>query len=233
VKIFSIRISLVLGLLLLTSAIIWLTDADVRIARIIYQHGSLSDGHFRWPGSGVFPWQVIYDFAHIPGFILFGAALFILLGGFVAGSLNAYRRASLFLVLLLLIGPGLVVNVVLKDNYGRARPRELVEFGGKYHYTQIWEWGQAGKNSSFPSGHSSIGFYMMAPWFLLRRRKLGQGLCWLAGGVGFGLLVGAARMLQGGHFLSDVLWAGGLVYMTGEVLAFLILRKEPVPANLS
>ena len=39
-------------------------------------------------------------------------------------------RAAVFLVLSLLLGPGLLVNVILKDNWGRPRPGSVVEFGG-------------------------------------------------------------------------------------------------------
>lgn len=217
------RIWVAPALLLLFSALIWLTDADLRLARFVY------DEHIGWPGVHRFPWDFIYDYAVIPAFVLFGLSLFILLAGTVVKSLKFYRRHTLFLVLLLLIGPGLLINVLLKDNHGRARPREVIEFGGNYEFGQIWERGETGKNSSFPSGHSSVGFYMIAPWFLLRRQKQSQGLAWLVGGIGFGSLIGTARILQGGHFLSDVLWSGGLVYITGELLILLLVPDKSQP----
>ncbi|MFP5392787.1 MAG: hypothetical protein ACLGI6_14765, partial [Gammaproteobacteria bacterium] len=46
-----------------------------------------------------------------------------------------------------------------------------------------------------------------------RRRR------WLAGGVAFGLLVGAVRMAMGAHFLSDVLFAGLIVHFTCRAMA--------------
>jgi len=33
------------------------------------------------------------------------------------------------------------------------------------------------------------------------------------------LLVGLARIMQGAHFVNDILWAGGLAYLTGELLS--------------
>lgn len=213
---------LVLSALVIVTLIMWATDVDLRIARFLYPKGGVLAGQYRWPGWNVFPWQPIYDFASLPAFILLGFAVLIFLGSFIIRSLKNCRKSALFLVLLLAIGPGLIVNVMFKEHYGRARPRELVEFGGKYQYTNIWMKGEARKNSSFPSGHASIGFYLIAPWFLLRRRKPVQATCWLASGIGLGLLIGLARILQGGHFLSDVLWAGGMVYITGEVLYYFI-----------
>jgi membrane-associated PAP2 superfamily phosphatase len=217
------RIWVAPALLLLFSALIWLTDADLRLARFVY------DERIGWPGVHRFPWDFIYDYAQLPAFILFGLSLLVLLAGTVVKSLKVYRRQTLFLVLLLIIGPGLLINVLLKDNHGRARPREVIEFGGNYEFGQIWERGETGKNSSFPSGHSSVGFYMIAPWFLLRRQKQSQGLAWLVGGIGFGSLIGTARILQGGHFLSDVLWSGGLVYITGELLILLLDPDDSTP----
>ena len=41
-------------------------------------------------------------------------------------------------------------------------------------------------------------------------------------GLSFGVLVGFSRMLQGGHYLSDVLWAGGLVYLCGVILSWIL-----------
>lgn len=208
------------ALLLLLTALIWATDSDLRLARYVF------DERIGWPGIHRFPWDFIYNYAQIPAFVLFGLSLFVLVAGSVVKSLKEYRRQSLFLVLLLIIGPGLIINVILKDNHGRARPREIKEFGGKYEFSQIWVRGETGKNSSFPSGHSSIGYYMIAPWFLLRRKERGKGLAWLVGGLGYGSLVGLTRILQGGHFLSDVVWSGGLVYITGELLVLLILPDE-------
>jgi len=48
-------------------------------------------------------------------------------------GVDGKRIAYLFLVLIL--GAGVIVNDALKDNIGRARPRDIVEFGGAEHYT--------------------------------------------------------------------------------------------------
>src|SRR4051812_43027675 len=41
------------------------------------------------------------------------------------------RLRVIYLLLVLAIGPGLVVNVIFKDNWGRARPRYIDTFGGE------------------------------------------------------------------------------------------------------
>lgn len=212
-KTIQFRLALPIALLLLCTFLVLLTDGDLRLARAVYGQGGV------WPGINRFPWDLLYEYAGAPAFLLAGLAGGVLLGGLFLKRLADQRRPALFLLLMLALGPGLVVNVLLKDHLGRARPREVQEFGGQYAFTQIWQRGETGKNSSFPSGHASVGFYLIAPWFILRRRDRVQASCWLAGGVAYGFLVGAARILQGAHFLLDVFWACGLVYLVGELIA--------------
>lgn len=218
------RFALPLVLLLAGSLLIWGTDADLRLAGAVYASGG-------WPGNGNAFWEFVYSHASYPAFVLVGLGVIILVAGFFVPRLAAERKAALFLVLLLVLGPGLVVNALLKDNLGRPRPIDVQEFGGDFPYAQFWQHGISHDNRSFPSGHASVAFYLFAPWFILRGRRRVAAACWLAGGLGYGLLVGIGRMLQGGHFLSDVLWAGGLVYLTGELLTILLGLDSPAPAR--
>ncbi len=204
------------GVLLLATLLIYLTDGDRFLAGIIYEPDGI------WPGIDRFPWNILYDWAPAPGIVLAVLALLVCIGGFFSRSLKKQRRPAIFLLLVLAIGPGLIVNVLLKDNLGRARPREIIEYGGSHQYTEIWQKGTTGSNSSFPSGHASIAFYTMAPWFILRDTNKKAAAAFLIFGVGFGAAIGLARMLQGGHFLNDVLWAGGIVYLVGGLLAVLL-----------
>lgn len=211
-----LKIGVPVAVLVLYTLAAWVFDADLEVARLVYIENE------QWPGVHNFPWDFIYDYAVYPSFMLAGISLIVLVLSLYYQSLVKYRVPATFLVLLLVLGPGLVVNVLLKDNHGRPRPREIVEFGGKHEYSQIWQKGDTGKNSSFPSGHASAGFYLMAPWFLLRKKRFPLATGFLVFGMAYGSMVGAARIMQGGHFLSDVVWAGGLVYLTGEVLALLL-----------
>ncbi len=203
-------------------------DFDLTLARRIAGTGHMWPGN--WPGLKGYPWPILYRLAPWPAILVGLSALFILLAGWFRPRLHDLRRPALFLVLLLALGPGLLVNVIFKDNYGRARPSELQEFGGNLTHNHVWEFGNGGRNSSFPSGHAAIAFYLMAPWFLYRHSNRPQALFFLVVGLAWGSLIGATRMLQGGHYLTDILWAAGMVYLTGEILAQ-VLRldgdKEP------
>lgn len=124
------------------------------------------------------------------------------------GWVARHRAALIFLSISALIGPGLVVNEGLKDEWGRARPREIVEFGGDRIYTpplQISD--QCDSNCSFPSGHAALGFWFVSIGLVVTRHR---GIV-VTGALALGLLFGAVRVLQGAHFASDVLFAGLIV----------------------
>ncbi len=61
-----------------------------------------------------------------------------------------------FLILSVVIGPGLIINAVFKDHWDRPRPRDVVEFGGMLQCTPAPLRGESGE--SFPCGHCSVGF---------------------------------------------------------------------------
>lgn len=132
-----------------------------------------------------------------------------------------------FLIAVLVAGPGLVANLVLKDNMGRARPREVVEFGGGKAFTPpLVVSRECARNCSFVSGEASsmfAVFFGLALLFGHRRRVL------LASGLAVGLLAGAVRIMQGAHFLSDVLFAGVFMALTASILhiALIGIWRDP------
>lgn len=217
------RFCVILFILIASSLLIIANDADLRIARLIFG----ADHH--WPGNVSAFWVWLYDVAPIPGILLAGGSLMLFCAGFFVHKLKRFRRQAAFIVLLALLGPGLVVNTLLKNQLGRPRPREVTEFGGEYPFVQPGFPGTAGSNSSFPSGHASIAFFLIAPWFSCRSSRRMIAFGFLSAGLGYGLLVGFGRMMQGAHFLSDILWAGGLVYLTGEILSPYLLTRSPRP----
>jgi lipid A 4'-phosphatase len=122
----------------------------------------------------------------------------------------------IYVTLVCLIGPGLIVHSVIKDNFGRARPNEIVQFGGEKKYTAAFEVSnQCSRNCSFVSGHASVGFMFLALAFLYEgRKKTFMSLI----AVALGLIIGLARVIKGDHYLSDVIFAGAVVYLTAYYL---------------
>ena len=121
--------------------------------------------------------------------------------------LHARGQAIVFIVLSLAIGPGLVTNEVLKNHVDRARPAQTTEFGGTKTFTPAFIVSdQCERNCAFVSGHASMGFFFASFGFLMIpgfRRTMVFSLA-----IAFGAAVGLARIAQGAHYLSDVIFAG-------------------------
>ena len=156
------------------------------------------------------PVQFVYRlFAvlHIPMLLLFiFAGLYM---NFRKHSPDWYRKKTLtFLMLSLVLGPGLLVNTVIKDNStGRARPSKVEPFGGENSFTPAFVYsGTCERNCSFVSGHAALGFYFITLGWILASRR------WFIAGCMIGATVGLGRIIQGGHFLSDVIFAFWAVY---------------------
>ncbi len=137
------------------------------------------------------------------------------------------RRAAIFLLLALALGPGLIVNTIFKDHWGRARPAQVVEFGGTKRLTPAFVPAtQCATNCSFPAGDPAVGFFLVAPALLV------TGIAARRWAIGGAILVGAAlgfvRLAQGGHFLSDVVASGFIV----SGLSWLLYRAIVVADGL-
>lgn len=125
---------------------------------------------------------------------------------FQRGAHGRRRRIQVgFLIAALALGPGLLVDVLLKDYWGRARPAKVEVFGGASTFTPaLVPSDQCEGNCSFVSGHASAGFYLVSLGFLggaLARRR------WTMIGLVVGTVFGLGRVTQGGHFLSDIVFS--------------------------
>lgn len=166
------------------------------------------------------PWMFLYKNGNIPSIAIGVFGLGLLISEIIRQRWRQCSKICLFLVLMLVIGPGIIVNTVFKANWGRPRPREIIEYSGSETYLPVWEKGVSGIGQSFPSGHAAIGYYLMAPFFVFYAMgKKRQAYFFLWGGLIYGTLMGLGRVIQGAHFASDVLWSAGFVYYTGLSLA--------------
>jgi lipid A 4'-phosphatase len=173
-------------------------------------------------------WDLIYRFGIFPGYFLAFCGLIMISVSYWNVKYVRFRKASLVLVFSIVVGPGLLINLVLKDHSGRPRPREITEFGGTEQYICVCEKGKTNDGKSFPCGHCSMGFYLAIPYLFYRNRK--KALAWtiFAAGTGYGILVGISRMMAGGHFASDVLWAGSLIWAVALAGHYLFRADRPV-----
>ena len=128
-------------------------------------------------------------------------------------------RRVVFVILVLTIGAGLIVNVILKDNFGRARPREIAEFGGTRQFTPPFVVsGQCDTNCSFSSGDAAGGFFSLALALALGRRRA----LFLAG-IALGVVVSFSRISSGAHFLSDTVVSFFVMLIVADVLFFYLV----------
>src|SRR6516225_8372087 len=142
------------------------------------------------------------------------------------------RKALIFVAVSTVVGPGLFANTLLKDHWGRARPVQTEMFGGAHRFTPApLPAAECDRNCGFVSGHAALAFSLVTLAVLLpsgRPRRLG-----IAAALGFGALVGLGRIAQGAHFLSDVVYAGLLVYVTTFLLyRWIVVRDGLAPAPL-
>ncbi len=213
-----------LFLVLFITLAVRLFDLDLRSQMWIYQQGGES-----WSLGDQPVWKAIYRYGVFPAALLVLLALTVLGVSQVRRGLRPLRLLCMFWILSTALGPGILTNGLLKEYWGRPRPREILEFGGHRRFEPVLTYDSSSAGKSFPSGHATMGFVLMGGYLLLYRQR--RGLAWvflLTGGVG-GALLGFARMAQGGHFFSDVVWATAICWWSSlGVFYGLGLGRKPL-----
>lgn len=179
----------------------------------------------------------VYLYGVIPSQIICALAVICLLASILLPKFKWWRPIAWTLALNLVIGSGLITHILLKEFWGRPRPRQIMEFGGHLPFRPYYipKIGKASEPArSFPSGHSTTGFYFFCLYFLGRRYRKP----WLAyGGLGFALILGGllswARIVQGGHFISDAFIAGLIMWLSAIFVDWLIFERFDQQADYS
>jgi len=206
------ELAALLLLMLLTTPVFWLTDLDHRLMAWFYHPETPGDP---WPVRQWWLAKPLYDYA-FPFTVLAGVLAFAV---YMFGHFHAYtrrfRRRALYVLLVIAIGPGLVVNLIVKDHWGRPRPVHVKEYGGQYDYVPPGRIGHT-PDKSFVCGHCSVGYVFFVLYFLSQNHKLVYFLLTLVLAWGMGFI----RMTAGGHFVSDILWSGYLVFLVAWSLYY-------------
>lgn len=131
-------------------------------------------------------------------------------------------KRVVYLFLVLIIGAGLIVNVVFKDHFGRARPRDVAEFGGSKVFTPPFVMSnECTTNCSFSSGDGAAAFFSMAlALALTRKRRL------FAAALAIGALVSYARISAGAHFFSDTVVSFFVMLIVADVLHYYMVMTD-------
>jgi lipid A 4'-phosphatase len=182
-------------------------DVDIAISRLFYEPGT----GFALQSHRL--WSLVRDGT----MVVVGVMVGIPIGAVVAKlirprmQLTFPGRAVVFLIATVMLAPLLTANVILKDNWGRPRPREVAAFGGPERFVPWWDpRGACRANCSFVAGEASGAFWTIAPAALAppQWRALAYGAA-----LTFGTMAGILRMAFGGHFFSDVVFAGVITFV--------------------
>lgn len=188
---------------------------DLAVSQVFYV------GHGRFAGHGVHAVGIVRN--------LFMALYVVAVVATIVGAVVALGKEKrwlglgatqwIFAALCLSVGPGLIANGVFKENWGRARPTNVLEFEGAKPFTPaLIPTRNCERNCSFVSGEASSMFALFFAAAALFRRRPRV----LAGaGIVVGGLAGLLRIMQGAHFLSDVVFAGVFMALTVTTLFFL------------
>lgn len=131
----------------------------------------------------------------------------------------------LFLLSTLALGPGLVVNFIFKEHWGRPRPATVELFGGEAPFVTVWRMSDyCLSNCSFVSGEASAAIWLVAFAVVVPagwRRATVVVLTALA------IILSLNRVAFGRHFLSDVLLAWGFTLFILAVMHRIIVENPP------
>jgi len=132
-------------------------------------------------------------------------------------------RKVLYLVVVLIVGAGLIVNAGLKENFGRARPRDIQEFGGSKHFTPAFVIShECTTNCSFSSGEGAGAFFSLALALALSRKR-----AVLLAAFAFGSVVSLYRIAAGGHFFSDCVVSMFVMLILADALYYYMILHPP------
>lgn len=204
----------------MTTVLFWNSDWDYQLAALFYRP---ADPQGPWPMQHWPVLKILFDFA-FPFTVIAGlTALVVYVLGHFFEHARRYRRRAIYILLVIVLGPGVLVNLVVKDHWGRPRPVHVEQFGGQYAYVPPGKIADS-PDKSFVCGHCSVGYAFFVLYFLSQNHKalyfvLALSLAWT---------MGFTRMTAGGHFASDILWSGYLVFLVAYALYYgWFVRMKP------
>ena len=215
----ALLVYVVLTALTLGVFAIW-PDLDLAVSHLFFWDGSFD-------GEGPTD-HLARDFFRMTPFVVLAAYAGLWLAKRLGGKVRwaPSGRAMIFLIATMIIGPGLIVNLGLKDHWHRPRPIQTQDFNGPSPFMPWYDdAGGCKTNCSFVSGEAATGFWMVAPASVLPPPWRGAAM---VAAFAFGLGASLLRLAFGGHYISDVLLGGLVTLIVIEVVRRAIWPKAAV-----
>lgn len=174
--------------------------------------------------------DIMFNYGCIPAWLTCCIAAVFFVLSFYRPKFASWRQATLVISLSFIIGAGFFTHLVFKEFWGRPRPKQLIEFGGKREFRPYFSPSFSlppQPHKSFPSGHSTTGFYFFCIYFLGRRyKKPGIAAFGALLALFLGISLSLARIMQGGHFVSDVIFAALVMWETAYFVDWLVFETS-------
>lgn len=208
-------ITICLSFLTLSALFISFPEIDIYVSSLFYKNGFILKGSL----------FEIFFYKSVPIVITIFAtgSILVFLYNFInkKNILNINKRVIIYIILVLALAPGGIVNSLLKEHWGRARPNQIIKFGGDKKFTPAFILSDQGGNS-FSCGHGAAAFSLLGFALLATKRKR----LWITLALSYGVLVSFARIIGGGHFISDTVTSFFIVYITTDILYYFIIKKQ-------
>ena len=124
-----------------------------------------------------------------------------------------------------ILSAGIIVNGILKTFWGRVRPNDTSIFGGDHPFSVAWQKvSHCDYNCSFVSGDVSTYTLLLALILVFAKPNLNKYAYLLI------TLIGLTRIMEGGHFFSDVVMS---FMITHFIIKILFDFFSQLPDNLN
>ncbi|MGI9364884.1 MAG: phosphatase PAP2 family protein [Rhizobiaceae bacterium] len=197
---------------------------DVFFSNLFFREVQCVEGSDR-EICGYFPltyqpfWIFVREVGHaLPRILMLAVVIhFIWILVFNNSKTLAQMYPPLIAIFTALLGPIFIVNVVLKENWGRPRPWQTTSFGGEHPFVLPGDiTSYCDTNCSFVSGEASAAFWMLILClYFTGRKRINVAVFTMIIALGIAFL----RVVFGRHYLSDVVMAGMINWF---VFAFVI-----------
>jgi lipid A 4'-phosphatase len=216
-----IGLGIVLPLIILAILTPWSAEIDLWASHAYFKEGQFMSNRF-------LDW--LYYYALVPAWIVSIGGLIVWVLSYYMPKFKPYRTVGIYLTLTLAIGSGVFVHALFKEQWGRPRPKESIEFGGDqpfrpYYVPNFFD--RVRPYKSFACGHCTMGFYFFCVMWLGYDYKK-RWLFWTGLGLalGFGFLLSWLRIAQGGHFFTDALVSAIVMWLTALLLYLYLFKPK-------